>query len=65
MNRQRELIWSYISCYGDIKTLVEEIRPIQKKHPQVLELMRSTLHDPSPSQNYLQLRNKRGKGKRK
>lgn len=64
MNRQREMIWSYISCYGEIKTLAAEIRPQEEKDPNILELMRSTLHDPSPSQNYLQLRNKRGKGKR-
>ena len=62
MNRQR--IWSYIAYYGPIKTLVEEIRPQEEKDSNLIKLMRSTIHDPSPSQNYLQLRNKRGKGKR-
>ena len=62
MNRQR--LWSYAACYSPIKTLALTIIPQEEKDPNILKLMRSTLHDPSPSQNYLQLRNKRGKGKR-
>lgn len=42
-----------------------EILNLEEQKAISHDLLRSTQGDPDPSQNYLRLRNKRGKGKRK
>lgn len=62
MKTERRIWGQYVTLSNKPKI---EIIGLEEQKAISHDLLRSTQGDPDPSQNYLQLRNKRGKGKRK